>query len=293
MTIVNGGGGYTVGDIINVTSGVGGQVQATTVITGNVIAVAVVTPGDDYQTGEVSATTGGSGTGLLLLIGAERLQTVRQRTIQHQRSTSATYPGPIWSTTPVQTLSQWNRKTLSRFADYWATVLTAGDRSNWDAVAGAYPNGFEAYMAVQKTTIFEVTSPDDGGTWDGVPPFPLSTGFATSDITIIGVIREQPGTAPDALQLRIDIASPGTFDRILISCNFTGQSPRGTSGRTVLQCGIQPLVTPGPVGLPCWQYGHAFFGDVVRGAWTIYLRPYNSLSGLVAIQRFPLSVAEW
>ncbi len=193
VLISNGGTGYQVTDVLNVTNGSGGQLLVLNAPGGAVKTVQLIAPGTGYNTGDLSPVTGGHGSGCEVKIAAPiykliRLKTaVNGRVVRDQSPRPPTpnqlrYAGTYILNGAIASVWSWCKKRLSVLANYWLNHLDPSGRSQWDTFATGSHTGFETFMLWNKIAGPAVGDPSDPGANIRLIPYPLPPGSSTPPI---------------------------------------------------------------------------------------------------------------
>ena len=297
--IVTNGAGYLSGQIVTVNGGANGKVKILTTLGTVPLVIRTEKPGKNYTDNTTQTTAGGPGAGLTVHIrtvlvptlfippgsgdiqqGGKTGQIARKRTIQHQSFTQHRYSGALWVNPNAQALSFNNRNLLALMAHYWSNSLTAGQRLAWDAVALPGKNGFDAYMAVNKTSQGLVFSQPFAPIVPFTPPFPTATGFSPYVISAL-VTKTDHALGPDdgcRLQVQFNIAP--AFDSFSLlfpvyrgKVSTDAKKPRYQMERFVY--------TPPPVFTCCAFLSILLFGNLPTGSpISAFIRPWDSVTGI-------------
>lgn len=298
-SIVAPGVGYFAGDLVGINGGQNGTAKITQTIGTIPSRMQVKHPGKTYTDLATETTTGGHGAGLTVNVrttilpahflppgsgditqGGRTGLIFRKRTIQHQTSATNKYSGAIWTNPDAMAMSRNNRNLLALMAHYWSATLTAGQRLAWDAVALPGKNGFDAFMAVNKTAQGLIFSQPFAPVLPFTPPFPTATGFSAYAISALVTQTFHSGPPSDGcdLQLRFNIAP--AFDSFALLYPIQHGHLSTDPKRPRYQ--MERFVYVAPPVFTCAAFlAILLFGNLPQGSpITAFLRPYDSVTGI-------------
>jgi hypothetical protein len=293
------GAGYAAGDLCGVPGGDNGRIQVTAAIGTIPVSIKTHSVGKNYTNNIAVPVSGGSGAGLTVNISTVLIPTwnlhpgdgdlmqgshtgliLRKRTIQHQSSATHKYAGPIWTNPDAQVMSRNNRNYLALLAHYWSNSLTAGQRLAWDAVALPGKNGFDAYMAVNKTAQGMVFSQPFAPVMPFTPPFAAATGFSPYVISALVTQTFHSGPPSDGCDLQIRFNIAPAFDSF--SLLYPVQHGHLSTDPKRQRYQMERFVFVAPPTFTCCAFlAILLFGNLPQGRpITAFLRPWDSVSGI-------------
>ena len=159
------GDGYVLNELVSIKGGTAGMVKVTGLLGQAPTTLQITNPGQGYISSSDVATVATVGQGLTLDIivgvsvgwgpvpGQGTIQEhnrwgniVRMRTIQAKAQAPQKLLGTTARAHPSATIWTYVKHKVAALADFWATQLTAGERTDWDNLASGPGNGFDKFM---------------------------------------------------------------------------------------------------------------------------------------------------